>query len=123
MIEVTVADLIFPLNIADESCVLILWDEVNRRLLQIFIGIPREAIAQILTDTSQSRPMTFQFISNMLKAANISLESVKVESLHKDTYYATAFLGCDSQVKEVDARPSDAIALALLMNSPKKNLL
>jgi bifunctional DNase/RNase len=54
----------------------------------------------------------------MLKAANVSLESVRVESLEKDVYYAIVSLSCGDRVQEVDARPSDAIALALLMNSP-----
>ncbi|MGV2826578.1 bifunctional nuclease domain-containing protein [Myxosarcina sp. GI1(2024)] len=126
MIQVTVADLVFSPNIELksgsinlDSCVVILWDEVNRRLLPIFVGLPSgEAITQILTETSLPRPMTFQFMSNMLKAANVNLESVRVESLQENTYYAVACLGCDGRVKEVDARPSDAIALALLMKSP-----
>jgi bifunctional DNase/RNase len=126
MIQVTVADLIFSPSIAlesgnvdFESCVVILWDEANCRFLPIHVGIPSgEAIAQILAETTPLRPMTFQFISNMLKAANVSLESVRVESLEKDTYYATVSLSCNEQIQEVDARPSDAIALALLMNSP-----
>ncbi len=126
MIQVSVADLIYlPIvelqntSINSNSYVVILWDEVNRRFLPIFVGIPSgEAIAQILTETSLTRPMTFQFMSNMLQAANVNLESVRVESLHEDTYYAIVSLGCDGQIKEVDARPSDAIALALLMKSP-----
>lgn len=126
MIQVTVADLIYlPIvehpdsNFNLNSCVVVLWDEVNRRFLSIFVGIPSgEAIAQILTETSPTRPMTFQFVSNMLQAANVNLESVRIESLREDIYYAIVSLCCDGQIKEVDARPSDAIALALLMNSP-----
>jgi RNA polymerase sigma factor (sigma-70 family) len=127
MIQVTVADLIFSPNIETESgrfapkesYVVILWDEANRRFLPIFVGIPSgDAIAQILTETAPLRPMTFQFIANMLKAANVSLESVRVESLEKDVYFAIVSLSCGDRVQEVDARPSDAIALALLMNSP-----
>jgi RNA polymerase sigma factor (sigma-70 family) len=81
MIRVTVADLIFlPIVrlqvetsvINSDSCVVILWDEASRRFLPIFVGIPSgEAIAQILKETSLPRPMTFQFIANMLKAANV----------------------------------------------------
>ncbi|WP_019506722.1 bifunctional nuclease domain-containing protein [Pleurocapsa sp. PCC 7319] len=126
MIQVTVADLIYlpivelPNSVLNSnSCVAILWDEVNRRFLPIFVGIPSgEAIAQILTETSLTRPMTFQFMSNILQAANVNLKSVRVESLHEDIYYAIVSLDCEGQIKEVDARPSDAIALALLMNSP-----
>ena len=54
----------------------------------------------------------------MLEAANLKLKSIRIESLEKDIYYAIASLGCNSQVKEIDARPSDAIALALINNSP-----
>jgi RNA polymerase sigma factor (sigma-70 family) len=130
MIRVTVADLIYlPIVkleiklessiVNSDSCVVILWDEANRRFLPIFVGIPSgEAIAQILTETSLPRPMTFQFTANMLQAASVNLESVKIESLQNNTYYATVSLGCNGQIKEVDARPSDAIALGLLMNSP-----
>jgi uncharacterized protein len=46
------------------------------------------------------------------------LESVKIESLQNNTYYAKVSLGCNGQIQKVDARPSDAIALGLLMNSP-----
>ena len=126
MIQVTVADLIYlPIVelqnsvLNSNSYIVVLWDEVNRRFLPIFVGIPSgEAIAQILTETSLTRPMTFQFMSNMLQAANVDLESVRVESLHENTYYAIVSLGRNGQIKEVDARPSDAIALALLMKSP-----
>jgi bifunctional DNase/RNase len=119
MIQVTVADLVFSPDHAPDGCITILWDEVNRRLLPIYVGIPSgEAIAQILTETSLPRPMTFQFISNMLKAANVSLESVRVETLQDNTFYAIVSLGCGDRTQEVDARPSDAIALALLMKSP-----
>ncbi|MEM7593667.1 MAG: bifunctional nuclease domain-containing protein [Cyanobacteria bacterium P01_A01_bin.83] len=126
MIQVSVADLVcLPIVelpndfLNSNSYVVILWDEVNRRFLPIFVGLPSgDAIAQILTETSLTRPMTFQFMSNMLQAANVNLESVRVESLHKDIYHAIVSLSCDGQIKEVDARPSDAIALALLMKSP-----
>jgi uncharacterized protein len=118
MIQVTVADLVFSPDHALDACIAILWDEVNRRLLPIYIGIPTgEAIAQIFTETSLPRPMTFQFISNMLMAANVSLESVRIESLQDNTFYAIVSLGCADRTQEVDARPSDAIALALLMKS------
>ena len=123
MIEVTVADLIhLPIDspsVAPQSCVVVLWDETNRRFLWIFVGIPSgETIAHILSETPISRPMTLQFMSNMLEAADANLESVRIESLQEDIYYATVSLNCNGRVKEVDARPSDAIALALIQNSP-----
>ena len=120
MIEVTIADVFVPtISNTPQSSIVILWDKANHRFLNIFVGIPSgETIAHILTKTPMTRPMTLQFMSNMLKAANAYLESVRIESLREDIYYATVSLGCNGQVREVDARPSDAIALALLMNSP-----
>jgi uncharacterized protein len=125
MIKVTVADLVFnssidpEISIDTERCMVILWDETKRQILPIFVGIDQgETIAKILTETSQTRPMTLQFMSNMLEAANVNLESVKIESLEEDIYYAVASLSSNGQIQEIDARPSDAIPLALLMNSP-----
>jgi bifunctional DNase/RNase len=118
MIKVTVADLVFS-PIDTENCMVILWDEANRRSLPVFVGISQgETIFKILTETSMTRPMTLQFMSNMLEAANVNLESVKIESLEEDIYYAVASLNSNGQIQEIDARPSDAIPLALLMNSP-----
>ena len=119
MIKVTVADVVSSPSIAPQSSVVILWDEKNRQFLPIFVGIPSgETLAHILLKTPMTRPMTLQFMSNMLQAANVNLESVRIESLQKDIYYAVASLDCSGRVQEVDARPSDAIALALLINSP-----
>ena len=120
MIKVTVADVFIPsTSIAPQSSIVVLWDEANRRFLHIFVGIPSgETIAHILTQTPMTRPMTPQFMSNMLEAADANLELVRIESLQEDVFYATVSLNCNGQVKKVDARPSDAIALALIMNSP-----
>jgi hypothetical protein len=85
MIQVTVADIIFSPSIELESgsidlesCVVILWDRADCRFLPIFVGITSgEAIAQILTETTPLKPMTFQFISNML--INLSLTFLYIE--------------------------------------------
>lgn len=66
MIKVTVADVVSPPSIAPQSSVVILWDRENRQFLPIFVGIPSgEAIAHILLETSITRPMTLQFMSNL----------------------------------------------------------
>lgn len=117
MIEVTVADLISP-NTVCQSYIVILWDETNRQILTVYVGVPSgETIGHILTKTL-ARPMTLQFMTNMLQAADVNLKSVRIELLEEDIYYAVASLDCNGRIEEVDARPSDAIALALLMSSP-----
>lgn len=62
--------------------------------------------------------MTYTFMTNLLEAAGTRLESVRIESLKETTFYAVARLRSTDNVWEVDARPSDAIALALHLNSP-----
>lgn len=120
MIKMTIADVIpNPDQDNPKSYIVVLWDEVSRQFLPIWVGLwSGEAIAQILNETSLPRPMIFQFMANLLNAATVELESVRIEAIREITYYATASLRCGQQVREVDARPSDAIALALYMNRP-----
>ncbi|KAB8320327.1 bifunctional nuclease family protein [Tolypothrix campylonemoides VB511288] len=64
------------------------------------------------------RPLTYKFMATVLEAVGTQLESVRIDTLKKDTYYAVVSLKSGDKLREVDARPSDAIALALHMNSP-----
>lgn len=120
MIKVTIADVLpNPEQDNPKSYVVVLWDETNRQFLPIWVGLwSGEAIAQILNETSLPRPMTFQFTANLLNAASIELESVRIEAIREDTYYAIASLRCGQEIRQVDARPSDAMALALQMSRP-----
>ena len=54
----------------------------------------------------------------MLEAWNMSLEKVIIHSLQKDTFYAALIVRQGENRKEIDARPSDAIAVALRTNAP-----
>ena len=122
MIKVTIADIVpYPSPEQDnpDSYVVVLWDETNRQFLPIWVGLwSGEALAQSLNDTSLPRPMTFQLMANLLSTASIKIESVQITAMQENTYYATVSLGCGEQIQSVDARPSDAIALALQMNRP-----
>jgi bifunctional DNase/RNase len=62
--------------------------------------------------------MTFKFMASLLEATGAELDEVRVEALKEDTFYAVAKLRGGGRVEEVDARPSDAIALALHTGSP-----
>ena len=122
MIKVTIADIVpYPSPEQDnpDSYVVVLWDETNRQFLPIWVGLwSGETITQSLNDTSLPRPMTFQLMANLLSTASIEIESVQITAMQENTYYATVSLGCGEQIQSVDARPSDAIALALQMNRP-----
>lgn len=99
--------------------ILVLTDESRRRLLALWIG-PYEAddIKLSLRGTKLHRPMTFNFMVDMLDKAGVRIESVAVSALEKDTFYATVHAQRGEESFTVDARPSDAVALAMRAQSP-----
>jgi len=123
MVKVTIADVVRAGDVAgawsEDFHVVVLLDEAGRRILPIWIG-PFEGaeIARHLLERSTFRPMTFNFMASLLGAAGVGLEEVRIEALKEDVFYATARLRTGDTVQEVDARPSDAMALALRVGSP-----
>ena len=62
--------------------------------------------------------MTMNFIASILHSLGAVLEEVRIESLKDDIFYATARIRRDNALYEIDARPSDAIALAVATGAP-----
>lgn len=118
MIPVTVLDIVVPEPEKDHR-ILVLTDESLRRLLAIWIG-PYEAddIALSLRGTKLHRPMTFSFMADMLDKAGVQIKSVTVSALEKEVFYATVHAQRGEDSFTIDARPSDAIALALRSQTP-----
>jgi bifunctional DNase/RNase len=110
----------FLVGLLDKSDFLVvLLDKSEKRLLPIWIG-PAEGMAMALNllDVSFQRPVTYTFMANLLEASGVELEDVSISALTGETYIATVTLRFDETVREVDARPSDAINLALQMERP-----
>jgi hypothetical protein len=102
-----------------EQYVIVLYDEAGKRLLPIWVGPNEgESIAIGLSDFAPPRPLTHNFYSSLLQAINAKVEEVRVVALKKDTFYAVVKMRCGKKTVEVDARPSDAMALAVLNNAP-----
>ena len=125
MVKVTIADVVHRERKDKEAGksldahVIVLMDEEGRRLLPIWIGQSEgQAIAIGLREFQVPRPLTHSLMGSLLKAAGAELEEVRVEELKDDTYYAVAKIRVGDIVREVDARPSDAIALAVQTGSP-----
>ena len=118
MIPVPVLDIVKPEPEKDHR-ILVLTDESLRRLLAIWIG-PYEAddIALSLRGTKLHRPMTFTFMADMLDKAGVQIKSVTVSALEKEVFYATVHAQHGEDSFTIDARPSDAIALALRSKTP-----
>lgn len=102
-----------------QNPVVILMDKEGRKALPIWIG-PTEAsaIERELTNVTTMRPMTHDLFHSVLGRLKAKVKEVRIVDLKDQTYYAVLFLVLDKEVIEVDARPSDAIVLALKAKAP-----
>jgi len=117
MIEMNVAGI--ALDAASRLPIVLLKDATERRALPIWIGQNEaRAILSALESHRSPRPMTHDLMTTCLDQWDIDLERVVIHSLQDNTFYAVLTLQQGDAKKEVDARPSDAIALALRMDSP-----
>ncbi len=99
--------------------IIILKDKDERNALPIWIGlIEASAIATELEKIALSRPMTHDLLKTILNQLNVELLRVEVTDLQDNTFIANIQLHTLAQTLIIDARPSDAIALALRMKAP-----
>jgi len=122
MRKVSIADVVKQERTNDEGQVnpfyiIMLHDAEQNRALPIWVGpYEGQAIAMGLREFSTPRPMTYNFMASLLDAAGVRVESVQIASLKDETFYATVTLRNGEKSSDVDARPSDALALALRTN-------
>jgi RNA polymerase sigma factor (sigma-70 family) len=110
LIPVTVVEVVQQ----DRSSVLVLWDKAGKRALPVWVGYwEGEAIASSLQSNAAPSILTFNFMANLLKASRSEVVEVRLESLKEDTLYAVTRVRHGNTVQEVEARPSDALALAV----------
>src|SRR5258708_13607206 len=94
-------------------------DKPAERYLPIWIGIyEANAIALKITGITPERPITHDLMTNIFSDLGARLTSVEVSSLDSDVFYARIFMAVDGRNLDVDARPSDAIALAVRAEVP-----
>jgi RNA polymerase sigma factor (sigma-70 family) len=117
MIKVTIADVV--VQVKTKHRIVVLEDAEKQRALPIWIGpFEADSIAMTLKNTAVARPVTYMFVANILTATGAQLEEVRIEVLKDNTFYAIAKLRNGENVQEIDARPSDALALATQTGSP-----
>ncbi len=89
------------------------------RLLPIWIG-PTEgqAIAIKFSGIPLPRPFTHDLLLSVIKQTGYTVESVSIDTLRENTFYATIHLKNGTETKAIDSRPSDAIALAVRAGAP-----
>lgn len=96
-----------------------LGDADNRRLLPIWIGLyEAQAIVSQMRESKYPRPMTHDLLKSAIEATGYRVDRIRVTKLEDKTFFAILDLRNDAGSLEVDARPSDAIALALRAEAP-----
>jgi bifunctional DNase/RNase len=99
--------------------IVVLRDREGQRLLPIWVGIfEANAIALQMENVQTPRPMTHDLLKNVLEDLKAQVERVVVSGLKDNTFYAVIHVTSGSTMRAIDARPSDAIALALRTRSP-----
>ena len=117
MIEIVVAHL--GLDRSTNSPVVVLREKDGTRVLPIWIG-PAEAssIAMQMQGVKVQRPLTHDLMKQIIVGLGGVLRRVFITSVKENTYFAELLIDRDDHVFQVDARPSDSIALALRLDSP-----
>jgi uncharacterized protein len=99
--------------------IVILKDLRTETSLPIWIGLlEATAIATELENIQFPRPMTHDLIKNCFDYLAIKVDRIEVCDLRDNTYYALIYIRNGEQVSPIDARPSDAIAIALRTKAP-----
>jgi bifunctional DNase/RNase len=99
--------------------IVILWDKGGQKVLPIWVGIfEANAIALQIENIPTPRPMTHDLLRNVIYDLKASVQKVVVCDLQDNTFYALIYVTVNEALVAIDARPSDAIALALRTRAP-----
>ena len=117
MIEVSVAHL--GVEKTTNTPIVVLQEKGGGRVIPIYIGhAEANAIAMVLADVKFERPLTHDLLQQVIMGLGAELSKVVVTRVEKSTYYAELELRRNDHVIQIDARPSDSIAIALRLKAP-----
>lgn len=115
MVEVKIANI----SITQVGFAILLKTEKDKRVVPIFIGpLETHSISTVLSGNTPPRPMTHDLMMNIFTALNVQILHVVIRELKDNTFFANIHLKTDDGVMDIDARPSDSIALALRQDIP-----
>ncbi len=104
---------------ASNTPIIILKTEEGAHTVPIWIGLlEATSIASALQNIKFDRPMTHDLFRNFSELMNISVAKIEVCDLKDNTFYARIFFLSEQGAFDIDARPSDAIAIALRFSAP-----
>jgi len=99
--------------------IILLRDAGGHKVLPIWVGaFEANAIALQIENVSTPRPMTHDLLKNVINDLKASVKKIVVSDLKDNTFYALIYIDVNGELVAVDARPSDAIALALRARAP-----
>jgi bifunctional DNase/RNase len=117
MVEVTVARLGY--DASSNSYVVILQERAGSRLLPIWIGKPEaESIKLQMDGVPRERPLTHDLCKSLIVGLGAILRRVQNTKVQNSTYFAELHLARPDSLVQIDARPSDSIAIALRLGAP-----
>ena len=125
MVEMKVADVLVrvaedePSKPASDQRIVLLKEGAGERILPIWIHAAEgNMLAARLTGYEPPRPMTPDLMVELLRATGSRVERVEITALREKTFYATVSVAIDGRTVELDARPSDAMNLAVRVGAP-----
>lgn len=99
--------------------IVVLEDPTSEKILPIWIGVfEANAIALKIENISTPRPMTHDLLKSCFDKLDISIDKIVVNDVRNNTFYALIYCRLKNKQIIIDSRPSDAIALAIRMNTP-----
>jgi len=117
MIRVTVDSI--RVNLLSQHRMVMLREVDKRRYLPIMIGpFEAEAIGSAMQGHEPPRPLTHDLLRNVITELGGAVQYIAVTQLQEATYYARIVIDVRGVRREIDARPSDAIALGLRLDAP-----
>lgn len=117
MIRVTVDSI--RVNLLTQSRMVMLREVDNRRYLPIWIGaFEAEAIGSAMQGHEPPRPLTHDLLKNIITELDGTVQYIAVVELQENTYFARIVVEVRGVRREIDARPSDAIALGIRVDAP-----
>lgn len=107
------------LDPATQAPIVVLKDETGQVTLPIWIGIAEAtSIASAIKQVAMARPLTHDLFYELLLELGITVQRIVIIELKDSTYFAELVLGQGDKIFVLDARPSDAIAMALRATAP-----
>jgi len=117
MIEVEIDSV--RVSLTNQQRIVILKEANKERYLPIWIGLyEAEAITIALQEIQVARPQTHDLLKTLIQSLNAKLLQVEIVSLSDDVFYGNLILEIMGEQRQVDCRPSDALALAARMQVP-----